>query len=162
MEDKVFTINYNSNVSDESIHKFAVALLLSRYSSEFILTQGDFSYQVMGGKDGYLYYRKRTMDEWILIANWCVYGLFILVRYRKPIWLRAMYKTLFKRMNFASVVFDEYSIELVGSDGQTLRSRRFRLSPPSAFDKVMSEQFNLPKDQMQFLKSEIGLDFHAK
>ena len=158
MEDSAFTINYNPDVSDESIHKFAVALLLSRYSSEFILTQGDFAYQVSGGKSGYLHYKKRNSDKWVSIADWCFYGLYIVVRYRKPIWLRPMYKTLFARMNFASVIFDEYSIELEGSDGQRLRSRRFRLSPPSAFGEVMSEQFNYSEEQIQFLKREIGLD----
>lgn len=158
MEDSAFTINYNSNVSDESIHKFAVALLLSRYSSEFILMQGDFAYRVSGGKGGYLHYKTRHSDKWVSIADWCFYGLYIVVRYRKPIWLRPMYESLFTKMNFVSVTFQDYSIELVASDGQTLRSRRFRLSPPSAFDKVMSEQFNYPEDQIQFLKREIGLD----
>lgn len=158
MEDSAFTINYNSNVSDESIHKFAATYLLSRYDSELILTQGNFSYQVSGGNGGYLRYKKGNSDKWVLIADWCFYGLYIVVRYRKATWLKPMYKFLFSKMNFASIIFDEYSIELVGSDGQILRSRRFRLSPPSAFDKVMSEQFNFPEDKIQFLKREIGLD----
>jgi hypothetical protein len=158
MEDKTFTISYNSDVSDESIHRFAVALLLSRYDSELILTQGKYEYWVEGGKSGHLYYRKQNSDKWILIAIWCFYGLYIVVNYRKPIWLRPMYRNLFTRMNFISIIFDEYNIELVGSDGQTLKSRKFRLSPPSALDKVMSEQFNLSKDKIQFLKNELGLD----
>jgi len=158
MEENAFTINYNSDASNESIHKFAVALLLSQYSSKFILTQGNFFYLVMGGKDGYLYYKKCNRDEWILIANWCFYGLYMVIRYRKATWLKQMYKILFTRMNFTSVTFDDYSIELIGSDGQKMRSRRFRLSPPLAFNKVMSEQFSFTKDKIQFLKSEFGLD----
>ncbi len=148
----------NFDISDEAIHRFAVALLLSRYDSECILTQGNYAYRVKGGTDGHLYYKKGKTDKWVLIANWCVYRLYIVVRYRRPVWLRPMYKSLFAKMNFVSVSFEDYSIGLVGSDGQTLRSRRFRLSPPSAFDKVMSEQFNFPEDKIQFLKREIGLD----
>ncbi len=145
------------DISNESIHKFAVALLLSRYDSELILTQGDFSYRVKGGQDGHLYYKKGNSDNWILIANWCFYGLYIVVRYRKPIWLRPMYRSLFARMNFTSVTFEDYSIELSGSDG-TLRSRRFRLSPPPAFDKVMLEQFGFSEEKIHRLKAELGLD----
>ena len=160
MEDKLFTINYNSDVSDESIHKFAATYLLSRYDSELILTQGKYEYWVKGGKSGQLYYKKQDSDKWVLIANWCFYGLYMVIRYRKPVWLRPMYRSLFTKMNFVSIAFEDYSIKLVGSDGQTSRSSRFRLSPPLAFDKVMSEQFNFPEDKMQLLKSEIGLDFY--
>ena len=157
MEDKTFTINYNSGISDETIHKFAPTLLLSGYEAECILKQGNFAYRVKGGKDGHLDYKKGNSDNWVLIANWCFYGLYIVVRYRKPIWLRPMYRSLFARMNFTSVTFDDYSIELSGSDG-TLRSRRFRLSPPSAFDKVMLEQFGFPEEKIQRLKAGLGLD----
>jgi len=151
------TSNYNFNISDETIHKFAVTLLLSRYDSELILTQGNFAYQVKGGDGGYLRYKKGASGKWVLIANWCLYGLYIVVRYRKPIWLRPMYKSLFTQMNFVSITFKDYSIELVGSDGQILRSRRFRLSPPSAFNKVMSDKFGYPEEQIQFLKTMAGL-----
>ena len=157
MEYKTFTINYNSDVSDESIHELAVAILLSRYDSELILTQESYAYRVKGGQDGHLYYRKRN-SEWILIANWCFYRLYIVVRYRKPVWLRPMYETLFARMNFVSTIFDDYSIEIVGTDGQILRSRRFRLSPPSAFNKVMSEKFGFSEEKIQLLKKEMDLD----
>jgi hypothetical protein len=61
-------------------------------------------------------------------------------------------------MNFMSITFKDYSIELVSSDGQTLQSRRFRLSPPLAFDEVMSEKFGYPEDQIQFLKTKAGFD----
>ena len=152
------TANYNFDVSDEAIHKLAVVLLLSRYDSELTLTQGNFAYWVKGGKSGHLYYKKRNSDKWVLIANWCFYGLYIVVRYRKPVWLRPMYESLFAKMNFVSTTFQDYSIELIDSDGQTLRSRRFRLSPPSAFDKVMSEKFSYPEDQIHLLKTKVGFD----
>ena len=145
-------------VMDEAIHKFAVALLLSRHESELILTQDKFAYRVKGGEDGHLYYKKGNNDNWILIANWCFYGLYIVVRYRKPIWLRPMYTSLFTKMHFVSVAFDDYSIEIVGTDGQILRSRRFRLSPPLAFDKVMSEDFGFSEEKIQLLKKEMDLD----
>jgi hypothetical protein len=61
-------------------------------------------------------------------------------------------------MNFVSTTFDDYSIEIVGTDGQILRSRRFRLSPPSAFNKVMSEKFGFPEEHIQLLKKEMDLD----
>ncbi len=158
MEDKIFTIDFNYDISNESIHKFAVSFLLGRYDSELILMQGDFSYKVSGGQDGHLYYNKHNREKWILIANWCFYRLYMVVRYRKPIWLRKMYSILFSRMNFTSITFDDYSIELLCSDGQKLRNRRFRLSPPLAFDKVMSEQFNFTESKIELLKKEFGLD----
>jgi len=151
------TKNYNFDVSDETIHEFAVALLLSRYDSEFILTQGNYAYRVKGGDDGYLSYKKGNSDKWVLIANWCFYGLYIVVRYKKAVWLRPMYNSLFTKMNFRTITFNDHSIELVNSDGQTLRSRRFRLSPPSAFDKVMLEQFGFPEEKIQRLKAELSL-----
>jgi len=157
MEDRAFITNREFDLSDESIHKFVVAHLLSRYNSELILTQENYAYQVKGGEDGYLRYKKEEGGSWVLIANWCFYGLYIVVRYRKPIWLRPMYKSLFTKMNFVSITFKDYSIELVGSDGQILRSRRFRLSPPSAFNKVMEDKFGYPEEQIQFLKTMAGL-----
>jgi len=158
VEDKTPIINRNFDVSDDSIHKLAVTLLLSRYDSEYILTQGNYAYQVKGGEDGFLCYRKGNSGSWVLIANWCFYGLYIVVRYRKPIWLRPMYKSLFARMNFVSITFQDYSVELVGSDGQTLRSRRFRFSPPSVFNRVMSEKFGYPEEQIRLLKTKVGFD----
>ena len=158
MEDSAFTTNYNFGSSDETIHKFAVTILLSGHDSEFMLFQGNYAYQAKGGESGHLYYKKGNNDNWILIANWCFYGLYIVVRYRKPVWLRPMYETLFAKMNFVSIAFQDYSIELVGSDGQILRSRRFRLSPPSAFDEVMSEKFGFSEEHIQLLKTEMDLD----
>ena len=152
------TTNYNFDVSDEAIHKFATTLLLSRYDAECVLTQGNYTYRVKGGTDGHLYYKKGETGEWILIANWCVYRLYIVVRYRKAIWLRPMYRSLFTRMNFTSITFNDYSIELASSDGQILRSRRFRLSPPLAFDKVMSENFGFCEEKIQLLKQELGVE----
>jgi len=152
------TTNYNFDVSDEAIHKFAATLLLSRYDAECILTQGNYTYRVKGGTDGHLYYKKGETGGWILIANWCVYRLYIVVRYRKAIWLRPMYRSLFTRMNFTSITFNDYSIELASSDGQILRSRRFRLSPPLAFDKVMSENFGFCEEKIQLLKQELGVE----
>ncbi len=158
MEDRALITNYNFDVSDDTIHKVAIALLLGSQDSEITLTQGNYAYQIKGGDNGYLYYKKRNSDKRVLIANWCFYGLYIVVRYRKPTWLRPMYESLFNKMNFVSITFQDYSIDLVGSDGQTLRSRRFRLSRPSAFDEVMSEKFGYPEEQIQFLKTKVGFD----
>ena len=157
MEDKVINITRHFAASDNTMHKLAVDIILSCYYSKFTLTQGDLAYQLQGGNDGYLSYKKGNRD-WVLIANWCFYGLYIVVRYRKPIWLRLMYESLFTKMNFVSIAFQDYSIELVGSDGQTLRGRKFRLSPPSAFDRVVSEKFGYPEEQIQFLKTKVGFD----
>jgi len=143
---------------DNAIHKFAATLLLSRYDAECILMQGNCAYKVKGGTDGYLYYKKGNSNKWVLVANWCFYGLYIVVRYRKPAWLRPMYKSLFAKMNFVLTTFGDYSVELVATDGQILRSRRFHLSPPSAFNRVMSEKFGFPEEQIQFLKTKMGLD----
>jgi len=150
--------NYNFEVSDDAIHKLASTILLSKYDSEYVLTQSNFAYRVKGGDGGYLYYKKGDSGSWVLIANWCFYGLYIVVRYRKPLWLRPMYEKLFAKMNFVSVVFNDYSIELVGSEGEILQSRRFRLSPPSAFNRVMSENFGYSEDQIQLLKTKFGFD----
>ena len=155
---RVMTSSYNFNISDEAIHRFASTVLLSRYDSEFILTQGNYAYKVKGGDDGCLCYKKGNSDKWVLIANWCFYGLYIVVRYRKPTWLRPMYKSLFTKMNFVSIAFQDYSIGLVDSEGQTLRSRRFRLSPPSAFDEVMTEKFGYSQEQIQSLKIKAGFN----
>jgi hypothetical protein len=152
MLDKEVPVSFGFHISDELVHKLAASFLLSKYDSELIFDQGNFAYRVKGGKGGHLYYKKRNSDKWVLIANWCMYGLYIVVRYRKPVWLRPMYKSLFAKMNFISIDFQDYSIKLVGSDGQTLRSRRFRLSSPSAFNRVMSEKFGYTEEQVQFLK----------
>ncbi len=146
------------DISDDSIHKFAATILLSKYDSEFILKQGNFSYKVVGGKGGQLYYKKRKGNNWILVANWCFYGLYMVVRYRKAKWLRTMYESLFAKMNFVTTIFDGYSIEIVGTEGQILRSRRFSLSPPSALNKVISEKFSYNEDKIQRLKAELVLD----
>ncbi len=79
MRDRIMTTNYNFDVSDEAIHKFATTLLLSRYDAECILTQGNYAYHVKGGDGGYLRYKKGNSDKWVLIANWCFYGLYIVV-----------------------------------------------------------------------------------
>ncbi|MFC2060488.1 hypothetical protein ACFLTZ_05305 [Chloroflexota bacterium] len=156
MENKTFVINYET--SDEAIQRFAVAYLLSKYDSELILTQGKYAYRVKGGNDGHLYYKKGDSDKWILIANWCFYSLYIVVRYRKPAWLRPMYETLFARMNFVATIFNDYSIEIVGTDGQILRSRRFRLSPPSAFNRVMSKNLGFSEEKIRLLKQKLGFE----
>jgi len=152
------TANYKFYASDDAIHKLASSILLSQYASEYILTQGNFAYRVKGGDGGCLYYKKGDSGSWVLIANWCFYGLYIVVRYRKPLWLRRMYENLFAKMHFVSVAFHDSSIELVGSEGKTLRSRRFRLSPPSTFDRVMSEKFGYPEERIEHLKTKLGLD----
>jgi hypothetical protein len=148
---------YDFDISDDFIHELVSAILLGERSSESILTQGEYAYRVRGGSDGHLYYRRGASDNWVLIANWCFYGLYIVVRYRKPIWLRPMYRSLFAKMNFVSLTFFDHSIELVGTEGEILRSRRFRLSPPFALDKVMSEKFGYTRHKVEELKAKLHL-----
>jgi len=148
---------YDFNISDDFIHELAPAILLSERSSEFTLSQGKYVYRVRGGSDGYLYYKKGVSDNWVLIANWCFYGLYIVVRYRKPIWLKPMYQSLFAKMNFVSVTFFDHSIELVGTEGEILRGRRFRLSPPFSLNKVMTEKFGYSEEKIEAIKSKLNL-----
>jgi len=146
---------YDFDISDGFIHELASAILLGDRSSEFMLTQGKYAYQVRGESDGHLYYRKGASDNWILIANWCFCGLYIVVRYRKPVWLKPMYQSLFAKMNFVSVTFFDHSFELVGTEGEILRGRKFRLSPPSALSKVMTEKFGYTQEKVEELKATL-------
>jgi len=155
MLDRIVIGNHDFDFSDETIHELAVAILLSKEDSEIVLAQDEYSYKVKGGEDGYLCYRKGNRD-WILVANWCFYGLYIVVRYRKPAWLRPMYRGLFNQMNFASVTFSDSSIELVGIDGEILRGRRLRLCPPSAFRKVMTSKFGYTQEEAEALKVKLS------
>lgn len=159
MLDEAIAGNCNFDISYDAIHELALAILLSEQSSEFTLSQGKYAYRVEGGKDGYLYYKKRASDSWILIANWCFYGLYIMVRYRKPLWLRPMYRSLFAKMDFVFVVFHDHSIEAVGTDGESLRGRRFRLVPPFAFEEVMMGKFGYSLQKVEDLKSKLKLPF---
>ena len=156
MLDRIVIGDHAFEFSDETIHELAVVILLSKEDAEIVLAQGEYLYKVKGGEDGYLYYRKGNRG-WILIANWCFYGLYIVVRYRKPIWLRPLYRSLFKQMNFTLVTFLDHSIELVGTDGEILRGRRLRLSPPSAFREVMTSKFGYTEEEAEALK--VKLDF---
>jgi hypothetical protein len=146
---------YDFDISDDFIHELAPAILLGDRNSEFMLTQGKYAYRVRGGSDGHLYYRKGASDNWILIANWCFYGLYIVVRYRKPGWLKPMYQSLFAKMNFVSVTFFDHTIELVGTEGEILRGRKFRMSPPSAVSKVMTEKFGYAQEKVEELKATL-------
>ena len=157
MLDKATAENYNFDIFDDFIHELAPAILLGERDTECILTQGKYVYRVRGGRDGYLYYKKRASDNWVLIANWCFYGLYIVIRYRKSLWLRPMYRSLFRKMNFVSVTFFDHSIELVGTEGEILRSRRFRLSPPFALNKVMTEKFGYSEEKIEALRSKLNL-----
>jgi len=155
MFDTIMIGNHNFEFSDEAIHELAVAILLSKEDSEIVLAQDEYSYKVKGGEDGYLCYRKSNR-EWILVASWCFYGLYIVVRYRKPAWLGPMYRSLFNQMNFRSVTFSDSSIELVGTDGEILRGRRLRLCPPSAFRKVMASKFGYTQEEAEALKAKLN------
>jgi len=156
MFDKIMIGNHNFEFSDEAIHELAVVILLGKQDSEIVFAQGEYSYKVKGGEDGYLCYRKGNR-EWVLIANWCFYGLYIVVRYRKPLWLRPMYESLFAQMNFVSVTFHDYSIELVATDGEILRGRRLRLSPPHALEEVMTEKFGYSPQKVEDLKLKLSI-----
>lgn len=156
MPDRILIEDHDFDSSDNAIHELVAAILLSKEDGEIVLTQGDYSYKVKGGEDGYLSYQKGDRG-WVLIANWCFYGLYMVVRYRKPLWLRPMYESLFAKMKFVSVIFHDYSIESVGTCGETLRSRRFRLSPPRALEQVMSEKFGCSPEKVERLKVELNL-----
>ncbi|GAB4407452.1 MAG: hypothetical protein OHK0032_02770 [Thermodesulfovibrionales bacterium] len=80
----------------------------------------------------------------------------MVVRYRKPIWLRPMYEILFRNMKFSSIKFHDNSIELQSPDGSVLRSRRLRLSPPNSLDIVLKEKFNFSKEKIETLKAKIN------
>jgi len=157
ISDEAIRGNYNFDISDDAIHELAPAILLGKQSSEFTLNQSKYAYRVKGGKDGYLYYKKRANDSWILIANWCLYGLYIVIRYRKPLWLRSMYRSLFSKMNFVSIAFSDHSIEAMGTDGQILGGRRLRLSPPFTFEEVMMEKFGYSLQKAEVLRSKLNL-----
>ena len=147
--------SYDFNVSDDFAHELAATILLSEQDTVSIITRDNYVYRVRGGRDGYLYYKKRASNNWVLIVNWCFYGLYIVVRYRKPVWLRPMYRSLFAKMNFVSVTFLDHSIELIGTEGKILRSRRFRLSPPLALDQVMTEKFGYTQEKVEELKATL-------
>jgi len=155
--DKTFVENCDFSIFNDTIHELALAVLLSERDTECMLTQDKYTYRVKGGKDGYLFYKKRASDRWILIANWRFYGLYIVVRYRKPIWLRPMYRTLFAKMNYVSVTFFDHSIEAIDKDWEILRSRRFRLSPPFALAEVMTREFGYLQEEIEELEAKQGL-----
>jgi hypothetical protein len=155
MLDRIMIGNHAFEFSDETIHELAAAILLSKEDAEIVLGQGEYSYKVKGGEDGHLYYRKGNRG-WILIADWCFYGLYIVVRYRKPIWLRPLYRSLFEQMHFTSVNFLDHSFELVGTDGEILRGRRLRLSPPAAFREVMTSRFGYTEEEAEALKVKLS------
>jgi hypothetical protein len=146
---------YDFDISDGFVHELASAILLGDSSSEFVLTQGKYAYRVRGGSGGHLYYEKGASDNWVLAANWCFYGLYIVVRYRKPVWLKPMYQNLFAKMNFVSATFFDHSIELVGTEGEILKGRKFRLSPPSALSKIMTENFGYTQEKLEELKATL-------
>ncbi len=156
MPDKAIVESYNFDILDDAIHELAPTILLSERSLELTLTQGKYTYRVRGGKDGYLYYKKRASDNWVLIANWCFYGLYIVVRYKKSLWLRPMYRSLFREMNFVSVTFLDHGLELLSTEGEILRSSRFRLSHPPAFTKVMTEEFGYSEEKIEALRSKLN------
>jgi hypothetical protein len=147
MSDEAIIRNYNFDISDNAIHELATSMLLSEQRLELTLNQAKYAYQVKGGKDGHLYYKRRADGDWILIANWCLYGLYIVIRYRKPLWLRPMYRSL----------FSNYSMGAMGTDGQIFISRRFRLSPPFDLTKVMTEKFGYSEEKIEDLRSKLNL-----
>ena len=156
MLDRLDTSSFNFDLDNESIHELSAAILLSKEDAEIVLGEGDYFYKVKGGEGGHLFYRKGNRD-WVLIANWCFYGLYIVVRYRKALWLRPMYRILFTQMNFVSVTFYDYSVELVDTSGEILRSRRFRLSPPQALEEVMADKFGYSPQKVEDLKVKVGI-----
>lgn len=152
-DNKIYEIDFGHNI--QAMHEWAVSVLLSDSKEELIFKAPNYEYCVKGGGGGHLYYKKTSWNYWILIANWCFYGVYIVVRYRKPLWLRPMYKILFKNMNFVSVEFYNNSIELFAPDGTVLRSRRFRFAQPNALEHVMKEKFQFSEKEIADLKVKI-------
>jgi hypothetical protein len=140
-----------------NIHNIAAGILLSNNKNEVLLTNSSYHYLVNGGGGGCLYYKKSNWSSWVLIANWCFYGLYIIIRYRKPIWLRNLYIDLFTKMNFISISFLENSIELIAEDGAKIKSRRFNLMPPRAIDNIMKDKFNFSDQDIEDLKKKLNL-----
>jgi hypothetical protein len=157
MPDRPVARSRDFDTSGEVIHRLAAATLLGDEESELTLTDGTYSYLVRGGENGHLYYGKAPGGDWISIANWCFYGLFVVVRYRRPLWLRPMYRSLFAQMNFVSVDFYDHGIQLIGRSGEVLKGRRLRLSPPSALEKVMIGRFHYAPEKVQELKLSLNM-----
>jgi len=67
-----------------------------------------------------------------------------------------MYQNLFSKMNFVSIAFSDHSIEVMGTDGQILRGRRFRLSPPLALEEVMMEKFGYSPQKVEMLRTKLN------
>ena len=155
MLDRTVVSIFDFDFSNETIHELATAILLSKEDSEIVLGDGQYFYKVKGGESGHLFYRKGNRD-WVLIANWCFLGLYIVIRFRKALWLRPMYRRLFAKMNFVSVTFHDYSVELVDTSGEILRSRRLRLSPPKALDEVMADKFGSSPQKVEDIKVKLG------
>lgn len=128
------------NVGDLRIHDVAVDVLLGSGTKEVELRQGDFAYCVKGGDAGHLQYRKKGIRDWVLVANWCFYGAYVVVRYRKVVWLRPMYEHLFSAMNYTILAFGLHSIELLANDGSILTCRQRSFSPPGALRAVLEKK----------------------
>ncbi len=154
MLDRGITSSYDFDFSNQTIHELIAAILLSKEDGEIVLGDGQYFYKGKGGESGHLFYRKGNRD-WVLIANWCFFGLYIAVRYRKALWLRPMYRSLFAQMNFVSVTFHDHSIELIDKNREILRSRRFRLSPPHALEEVMADKFGYSPQKGEDLKAKV-------
>jgi len=60
-------------------------------------------------------------------------------------------------MNFVSVTFHDYAIEIVGKGGETLRSGGLRLSTPSALEEVMAGKFGYSPQKVEDLKLELSI-----
>ncbi|GER92538.1 hypothetical protein A45J_0254 [hot springs metagenome] len=153
LDDKLYEIDFGYNIN--AIHEWAVSILFSDEKEELILKSINYEYRVSGGKGGHLFYKRLSWNRWILIANWCLYGAYMVVRYRKPVWLRPMYEMLFRSMNFSSICFHNNVIELHMPDGCILRIRRLRLSPPNSPDIVLKERFNFSKEKIATLKAKL-------
>ena len=132
----VKSLTFNSG--DSSIHQFAAYGLLSKSKEEFVLRQGACTYKLCWGG---LYYKKESYSSWVLIANWCFYDAYILIRYKRAVWLRPLYEALFKRMNFLHISFNKYCIEVLDTNGHFQSSRIFRRSPPGGLQSAMAEVY---------------------
>ncbi len=147
-------------MANDSIHQKAAAILVGDSPAESLLQDGEYSYRVSGSGGGHLFYKKQFKNgtaHWILIANWCFYGAYIVIRYRKRPWLQPMYRALFRTMGFPFISFNQYNIEAVDRAGRTVRSRRFQLTRPGGFKQVFQEKFNFSNEEAEKVTRELGL-----
>jgi hypothetical protein len=152
-------VNYTFLPLDDSIHGCAIETFLGQDVRETVFKQRQFAYKAQGGEGGYLCYKSGVNGDWILLADWYSYGLFLTVRYRKSPWLRIFYEKLFEKMEFFSVDYCSDGFELVRIDGSILKGRKLNLSPPGYLEKYLSDNFRLRPTEVGKIRSKLNIQW---